>query len=144
MRAELVHTCFQQIQNLNPELIEVKLRRQYVEKYKKEDAFLSLSEEDKTDLIKEIAPLVQSPESDEFAKRFDNFIYGMMLAHIEQMPLSSMPKNSCATPLRCWSVKPVSLKFGKSCRCSKRSRQMRSGKQMISFCSSVHGGNYVD
>ena len=79
MRAELVHTCFQQIQNLNPELIEVKLRRQYVEKYKKEDAFLSLSEEDKTDLIKEIAPLVQSPESDEFAKRFDNFIYGMML-----------------------------------------------------------------
>ena len=86
LRAELVHTCFQQIQNLNPELIEVKLRRQYVEKYKKEDAFRSLSEEDKTDLIKEIAPLVQSPESDEFAKRFDNFIYGMMLAHIEQMP----------------------------------------------------------
>ena len=58
LRAELVHTCFQQIQNLNPELIEVKLRRQYIEKYKKEDAFRSLSEEDKTDLIKEIAPLV--------------------------------------------------------------------------------------
>lgn len=40
LRAELVHTCFQQIQNLNPELIEVKLRRQYIEKYKKKMRFV--------------------------------------------------------------------------------------------------------
>lgn len=75
MRAELVDACFQQIQ--------VKLRRQHLEKYKNEDAFLSLAKESKTKLVKETAPQVQSPEADEFAKRFDNFIYGVMLAQIE-------------------------------------------------------------
>ena len=71
---------------LNPELISVKLRTQYVEKYKKQDAFLSVSECDKGELLTQIVPLVQSEETDEFAKSFDNFMYGLMLAHIEQMP----------------------------------------------------------
>ena len=71
---------------MNPELISVKLRMQYVEKYKKQDAFLSLSEGDKGELLTQIAPLVRSEETDEFAKRFDNFMYGLILAHIDQMP----------------------------------------------------------
>ena len=85
-RNELVETCHKQVTALNPELISVKLRMQYVEKYKKQDAFLSISEGDKGELLTQIAPLVQSEETDEFAKRFDNFMYGLMLAHIEQMP----------------------------------------------------------
>ena len=85
-RNELVVTCHKQVTMLNPELISVKLRMQYVEKYKKQDAFLSISEGDKGELLTQIAPLVQSEETDEFAKRFDNFMYGLILAHIEQMP----------------------------------------------------------
>lgn len=85
-RNELVVTCHKQVTALNPELISVKLRMQYVEKYKKQDALLSISEGDKGELLTQIAPLVQSEETDEFAKRFDNFMYGLMLAHIEQMP----------------------------------------------------------
>ena len=85
-RTELVNSCRQQIQALNPELIEVKLRREHVQKYQKEDAFLSLTEEAKRELEIQIAPLVQSPENDEFAKRFDNFIYGLILAQIGQLP----------------------------------------------------------
>ena len=85
-RNELVETCHKQVTALNPELISVKLRMQYVEKYKKQDAFLSISEGDKGELLTQIAPLVQSEETDEFAKRFDNFMYGLMLAHIEQVP----------------------------------------------------------
>ena len=85
-RNELVVTCHKQVTALNPELISVKLRMQYVEKYKKQDAFLSISEGDKGELLTQIAPLVQSEETDEFAKRFDNFMYGLILAHIEQMP----------------------------------------------------------
>ena len=85
-RNELVETCHKQVTALNRELISVKLRMQYVEKYKKRDAFLSISEGDKGELLTQIAPLVQSEETDEFAKRFDNFMYGLMLAHIEQMP----------------------------------------------------------
>ena len=83
---ELVKSRFKQVTALNPELISVKLRMQYVEKYKKQDAFLSISEGDKGELLTQIAPLVQSEETDEFAKRFDNFMYGLILAHIEQMP----------------------------------------------------------
>lgn len=85
-RNELIETCHKQVTALNPELISVKLRMQYVEKYKKQDAFLSISEGDKGELLTQIAPLVQSEETDEFAKRFDNFMYGLMLAHIEQVP----------------------------------------------------------
>ena len=89
-RNELIETCHKQVVALNSELISVKLRMQYVEKYKKQDAFLSISEGDKGELLTQIAPLVQSEETDEFAKRFDNFMYGLMLAHIEQIPKVSL------------------------------------------------------
>ena len=85
-RSEIVNTCYKQVMALNSDLIAVKLRMQYVEKYKKPEAFVSISEGDKGKLLTQIAPLVRSDEADEFAKRFDNFMYGLILAHIEQMP----------------------------------------------------------
>lgn len=85
-RSEIVDTCHKQVMALNSDLIAVKLRMQYVEKYKKPEALVSISEGDKGELLTQIAPLVHSDEADEFAKRSDNFMYGMMLAHIEQMP----------------------------------------------------------
>ncbi|MGO5097004.1 DEAD/DEAH box helicase family protein [Agathobaculum sp. LCP25S3_E8] len=85
-RSEIVDTCHKQVMALNSDLISVKLRMQYVDKYQKQDAFASLSEGDKSDLLKQIAPLVRSDDDDEFAKRFDNFMYVLILANIEQMP----------------------------------------------------------
>ena len=85
-RTSMVNTCYEQVQALCPELIAVKLRMQYVEKYKEPQAFVSISESAKGELLTQIAPLVRSKETDEFAKRFDNFMYGLILAHIEQMP----------------------------------------------------------
>ena len=85
-RDEMVDTCHKQVATLNPDLIAVKLQMQIVEKYKKLDVFVSLSEGDKGELLTQIAPLVRSEETDEFAKRFDNFMYGLILAHIEQLP----------------------------------------------------------
>ena len=85
-RNQLADTCHRQVAELNQELISVKLRMQYVEKYKKQEAFSVLSEGDKSELLAQIAPLVQSDDSDEFAKRFDNFMYGLILAHMEQQP----------------------------------------------------------
>ena len=46
-RDEMVDICHKQVASLNPDLIAVKLRMQVVEKYKKRDAFVSLSEGDK-------------------------------------------------------------------------------------------------
>ena len=85
-RKEIVNTCHRQILALSPDLIAVKLRMKAVEKYKKSESLVSISEGDKGELLTQIAPLVRSEEADEFAKRFDNFMYGLILAHIEQMP----------------------------------------------------------
>ena len=85
-RSELVKTCHSQVVALNSQLIAVKLKLQYVEKYKNESAFDSISEGDKGELLKHIAPIVRLDDTDELAKRFDNFMYGLMLASMEQMP----------------------------------------------------------
>ena len=85
-RSELVGECFVQVQALNTDLIAVRLRMQSVEKYKKPGAFNYISEGDKGELLQQIAPIVQMDDNDEYAKRFDNFMYGLMIASMEQMP----------------------------------------------------------
>ena len=85
-RSELVEECFAQVQALNTDLIAVRLRMQSVEKYKRDGAFNYISEGDKGELLQQIAPIVQMDDNDEYAKRFDNFMYGLMIASMEQMP----------------------------------------------------------
>ena len=74
------------MERLSTDIISVRLKREFVEKYKKPEAFDSLSEGDKGELIDLIAPLVFMDDDDEYAKRFDNFMYGMMLLFIEGKP----------------------------------------------------------
>ena len=85
-RSELVDTCYSQVLALNTDLIAVRLHIQSVEKFKKPGAFNYISEGDKGELMQQIAPIVHLDDNDEFAKRFDNFMYGLMIAQIEQMP----------------------------------------------------------
>lgn len=82
-RKELAETCRGQILSLNTELIAVKLKLRYVVKYQKEEHFICLNEENKSELTKIIAPLVWSDDRDEAAKFFDNFMYGLMLDSLE-------------------------------------------------------------
>lgn len=92
-RGELVKTSLTQVNALNTELVSVKLQMKYVERFKKTEAFTCLSEQDKHDLISAIAPLVYLDEADEYAKRFDNFMYGLILAQIEVKPSFKKMKN---------------------------------------------------
>ena len=85
-RKELVGICHKQVAELDQRITSVKLKRQYVEKFKRESAFEYLSEGDKGELIKELAKIVTMDDEDEYAKRFDNFMYGMILSSIEAMP----------------------------------------------------------
>lgn len=85
-REELVSTCHGQVEALQDDLISVKLHRQYVDKYRNREAFACIGEDAKGELLREIAPLVYNKDTDELAKRFDNFMYGLMLAQLEQMP----------------------------------------------------------
>ncbi len=85
-RRGLADICHQGVCDLSYELMAVRLKRKYVEKFNVRSSFDTLSEMDKSDLIKQIAPLINSRDTDEFAKRFDNFMYGMMLANMEDLP----------------------------------------------------------
>lgn len=85
-RTALADTCCAQVGALSPKLVSVRLRLQYVERYKQREAFDLLSEGDQSDLLQYIAPIVTMDDPDEYAKRFDNFMYGLMLASMEQMP----------------------------------------------------------
>ena len=85
-RSELVGTCYAQVLELNTELIAVKLRMQSVEKFKRPGSFDFISEGDKGELLQQIAPIVRLDDTDEYAKRFDNFMYGLMISAMAQMP----------------------------------------------------------
>lgn len=91
-REELVKDCRERVVQLQPELVAVKLRRQYVEKYKEQSSFARIGETEKGELLTQIAPLVFLDDTDEFAKRFDNFMYGLMLAQLEQLSSQSYVK----------------------------------------------------
>ena len=81
-RATLVKTVQQEVAALKTELAAVRLHLSAVETYKKEEAYQALSDEDVKELVKELAPLVTDEEMDEAAKRFDIFMYGMMLTFL--------------------------------------------------------------
>ncbi|MFS0726352.1 DEAD/DEAH box helicase family protein [Paenibacillus sp. 1P07SE] len=86
IRTEWITTVTGQINALNTELISVKLQLQHIENYKAAEAFVYLKDTDKGNLIQNLAPIVYTEDTDEHAKRFDNFMYGLMIAHLEELP----------------------------------------------------------
>lgn len=82
-RQHLIDDCHAQITALNTELTAVKLNLRYVEKYKEKERFDHLQDMDSRELKEYIAPLVVMNDNDEAAKKFDNFIYNMMISLIE-------------------------------------------------------------
>jgi len=93
-RSNLVREILEQIRQLNPELVSVKMKLEYVEKFKHEDAFRHLSDSDQKQLIEHLGPLVFMDEPDEQAKRFDNLMYGLILAKREQKPQAKRSLNT--------------------------------------------------
>lgn len=89
---DLIETVHTQISNLNTEIISVKLQRKYIDKFSEKEAFLNLDENAIYELVKFIAPLVYNEEENEFAKKFDSFMYGFMLAVAENSGSSKSVK----------------------------------------------------
>ena len=80
IRGKISDECYERVLALNRELVSVRMKKQYVEKFSKKEAFDYIGEEDKGELENNIAPLVTYDEKDQYALRFDNFIYGLMLS----------------------------------------------------------------
>ena len=96
-RKTITEECCRQVQDLNDDLTAVRLKRQYVEKYRKPEAFEHLSEGDKSELINEIAPLVFNDEVDLYAKAFDNFMYGLILSQCDAKSIKRAKNELCKT-----------------------------------------------
>lgn len=62
--------------------VSVRLKKGYVERYRREAAYVALSDIDVKDLQAHIAPLVTNDEEDSDALRFDSLIYGFMCAMV--------------------------------------------------------------
>lgn len=85
-RKELAESAVSQVQALNPELTAVRLQLEHVEKFRQPKAYCCLTEQDQHSLSQHLAPLVYLEDADEYAKGFDNLLYGLMLARIEALP----------------------------------------------------------
>lgn len=97
-RNELADICNRAVCDLSYNIVSVRLKIEYVEKYKKPENWVLLSDIDVYELEKHIAALVRNNDTDEFAKRFDNFMYGLMLANIDKLPTMTYLKNQlCLT-----------------------------------------------
>ena len=89
-RQSLVELCHNQVVALNTDLSSVRMRREYVDKYRNIESFLCLSESDSKELIDEVAPLVTYESPDEFSKYFDNLMYALVLATLCGYPYSHL------------------------------------------------------
>jgi type I restriction enzyme R subunit len=85
LRQDLVDTLHGQVMGLNEKLVSVKKQLQYVEKYRNREQFAAVSVSQKAELLAHIAPLVKLQDSDINANRFDNFLYGLMIADMEKL-----------------------------------------------------------
>ena len=98
LRKQLVDTCQGGVCALSYDLVSVRLKTEYVEKFKEPEKWVSLYDMDILELQKNIAPLITTNDTDEYAKRFDNFMYGMMLANIDKLPTMNYLRNQlCMT-----------------------------------------------
>ena len=97
-RRQLKETCQGGVNALSYDIVSVRLKKEYVEKFKKADNRAALSDMDVSELQKHIAPLITTNNTDEYAKRFDNFMYGLMLANIDKLSTMNYLKNQlCLT-----------------------------------------------
>ncbi|WP_010245218.1 type I restriction-modification enzyme R subunit C-terminal domain-containing protein [Acetivibrio cellulolyticus] len=90
LRNSLIDEVVGQILALVPERVDVQLKRKFVDKYRMKDAFLCLTEKDKSDLIENIADLVFMDDNDDKAVEFDNLMYGMMLAQLDNKSITRL------------------------------------------------------
>ncbi|MEQ2957732.1 type I restriction-modification enzyme R subunit C-terminal domain-containing protein [Slackia piriformis] len=79
-RAQLVETMRSQVVALNDELFTVRSHRREVEKYRRVESYVLLSSVTLAELKSPISMLVVNDESDFDALRFDNLMYGYMVA----------------------------------------------------------------
>ncbi len=94
IRSTLVDDVTKDISDLNPERIEVGLKRKYVEKYKDRNQFTCLDDEKKHEIRENLSGLIQADERDEAAISFDVTMYGLMITVLSKKQLQKQHKKT--------------------------------------------------
>ena len=82
-RKELVEDVVNSINEIPLDRFDIRLKRAIIEKYNEAKYFDTIDSIKKSELKKEIAPLITYEENDEMAKRFDATIYAIESAYLE-------------------------------------------------------------
>lgn len=85
-RQSLVDEVVDHISTINEQRFNARLKIQYIHKFNNKTFFEDLSDIDLIELEEHIAPLVQSINDDELAKRFDYIMYTIELASLKGQP----------------------------------------------------------
>lgn len=99
-RGRLVHDVHGQVTSLDESKVSVRLRREYVERYRNPKSFEHLSDIDVHDLTDEVAPLAHYDDEDEYALRFDSLMYGLMVSSAKGRNVSRYKAKIHATAMQ--------------------------------------------
>lgn len=89
-RSDLIKDCLGLVASLNTDRVSVRSHIRYVEKYKNEKEYQDITEIKQSVLEKDIAPLVHINDKDEDAKRFDAFMYGLIIRDMDGDSLTNV------------------------------------------------------
>lgn len=98
-RADLIADLTGQIGLWDTNTVGVRLKREYVERYRTADAYTFLNDLNVRELTHELAPMAHWDEPDTYALRFDALMYGMMVARA-----AGEPAKAYTTKLRAIAV----------------------------------------
>ena len=99
-RGRLVDDVHGQVASLDESKVSVRLRREYVERYRNPKSFEHLSDIDVHDLTDEVAPLAHYDDEDEYALRFDSLMYGLMVSSAKGRNISRYKAKIHATAMQ--------------------------------------------
>ena len=88
-RSELITDLHGQIDSWDTDKVAVRLKREYVERYRDEKSFTYLDDLNVHDLVRELAPLAHYDESDVYALRFDALMYALMVERANGRPAAA-------------------------------------------------------
>lgn len=83
-RKELVQEFIDAINELNEESFIVRGKKKFIDKYKKQENWNSISSIDKVEIKENLTPIFIVKDIDESAKRFDNLIYSLQVRKIKK------------------------------------------------------------
>ncbi|EGT3605494.1 DUF4145 domain-containing protein [Clostridium perfringens] len=99
-RNDLVDELVEAVESLNEDGYLVRMHLPYIHKYKNREVWQSIGELSQNDIKQHIAPIVNSINDDELAKRFDLVMYTIQLAKLQNLGAKRGIKNVMQTAER--------------------------------------------